>query len=93
MWSSHRDLSFQQVKRKYINWVKALYGLKHAPRAWYNLIDDYMVHQDFQKSKSAPTLHINIHGSLMIVSLYVDDLLATRIGEFRIKKIEFVMQK
>jgi len=26
---------------------KALYGLKQAPRAWYNKVDDHLVHLGF----------------------------------------------
>ena len=35
-----------------------LYGLKKAPRAWYNRIESYLMSNGFRKSDSGPTLHI-----------------------------------
>jgi len=29
---------------------KALYSLKHAPRTWYNTVDDYLLEQGFTRS-------------------------------------------
>jgi Reverse transcriptase (RNA-dependent DNA polymerase)/gag-polypeptide of LTR copia-type/Integrase core domain/GAG-pre-integrase domain len=58
--------------------IKALYGLKQAPRAWYSQIDKYFTHNGFEKSKSEPTLYIRKRGnSILVVSLYVDDLIYT----------------
>ena len=57
---------------------KTLYGLKHAPRAWYGRIDDYLTGFGFQKSLSESTLYVKkIDDDVLIVSLYVDDLLVT----------------
>jgi len=58
---------------------KALYGLKHAPRAWYSKIDSYFTNEGFTKSPSEYTLYVkkNCKGDLLIVSLYVDDLIFT----------------
>ncbi|CAL9012418.1 unnamed protein product [Prunus brigantina] len=54
---------------------KTLYGLKQAPRTWYAEIDKYFSHNGFQKSQSEPTLYILKKGaSILVVSLYVDDL-------------------
>lgn len=55
---------------------KALYGLKQAPRAWYGQIDGYFIKKSFHRCKSEPTLYIKTEGtSIIIVSLYVDDLI------------------
>ncbi|KAG8489409.1 hypothetical protein CXB51_017388 [Gossypium anomalum] len=58
---------------------KALYGLKQAPRAWYDRIDAYLSRLGFTKSISEPTLYVkkDEKETLLIVSLYVDDLLVT----------------
>lgn len=58
---------------------KALYGLKQAPRAWYSRMDSHLLDQGFQRSPNEPTLYVkHTKGkSLLIVSLYVDDLLVT----------------
>ena len=55
---------------------KSLYGLKQAPRAWYAKIDGFLLSLSFVRCKSDPNVYLKlIHGSLMIIFLYVDDLL------------------
>ena len=55
---------------------KSLYGLKQAPRAWYAKIDGFLLSLSFVQCKSDPNVCLKlIHGSLMIIVLYVDDLL------------------
>ena len=57
---------------------KSLYGLKQAPRAWYAKIDGFMLSLSFVRCKSDPNFYLKlIHGYLMIIFLYVDDLLIT----------------
>ncbi|GAU39416.1 hypothetical protein TSUD_323640 [Trifolium subterraneum] len=57
---------------------KSLYGLKQAPRAWYSKIESYFVQENFVKCQHE---HIFVKqdkiGSILIVSLYVDDLIFT----------------
>ena len=59
--------------------IKALYGLKEAPRAWYERIDGHFRKNGFQKSASEPTLYAKTKGAneVLIVCLYVDDLIYT----------------
>ena len=55
---------------------KSLYGLKQAPRAWYAKIDSFLLWLSLVWCKSDPNVYLKlIHGSLMIIILYVDDLL------------------
>lgn len=58
---------------------KALYGLRQAPRAWYSCIKNHFVKDDFQTCDSDHTLFVKKgnDGSILIVSIYVDDLLYT----------------
>ncbi|GAU24937.1 hypothetical protein TSUD_311720 [Trifolium subterraneum] len=58
---------------------KALYGLKQAPRAWYSKIESYFVQENFVKCPHEHTLFVkqDKDGSILIVSLYVDDLIFT----------------
>jgi hypothetical protein len=58
---------------------KPLYGLKQARRAWYSMIDSYMIKNEFTRSTSEPTLYtkVNEQGQVLIVCLYVDDLIYT----------------
>nr|GEV22183.1 uncharacterized mitochondrial protein AtMg00810-like [Tanacetum cinerariifolium] len=55
---------------------KALYGLKHAPRAWYDMLSSFLLSQDFSKASVDPTLFIRRNGTeLLLVQIYVDDII------------------
>jgi hypothetical protein len=57
---------------------KALYGMKQAPRAWYERIDSYLQSPGFSKSAVDPNLYFKvIENHPLIVVLYVDDLFLT----------------
>ena len=57
---------------------KSLYGLKQAPRAWYAKIDGFLLSLNYSRCKSDSNIYLKlIHGSLIIIVLYVDDLLIT----------------
>ncbi|KAG8491981.1 hypothetical protein CXB51_015331 [Gossypium anomalum] len=74
---------------------KALYGLKQAPRAWYDRVDEYLSRLGFEKSVNKPTLFIkkSENETLLIVSLYVDDLLVTGSKEELINEFKVQMQE
>ncbi|GKB72384.1 retrovirus-related pol polyprotein from transposon TNT 1-94 [Tanacetum coccineum] len=55
---------------------KALYGLKQAPRAWYDLLSNFLLTQDFSKGTVDPTLFIRRQGNdILLVQIYVDDII------------------
>ncbi|GKE86596.1 retrovirus-related pol polyprotein from transposon TNT 1-94 [Tanacetum coccineum] len=55
---------------------KALYGLKHAPRAWYDLLLSFMLSQGFSKGMVDPTFFIIRKGKdIILVQIYVDDII------------------
>jgi hypothetical protein len=57
---------------------KALYGLKHASRAWHGRIDVFLQSLGFSKSIADPNLYIKIvNNHPLILVLYVDDLYLT----------------
>jgi hypothetical protein len=57
---------------------KVLYKLKHAPRAWYSRIDEYLQSMGFTKSEVNPNLYlIQVGEDPLILVLYVDDLFLT----------------
>ena len=59
---------------------KALYGLKYAPRTWYNRIEIFLTSLGFTKSKADSNLYYKVKDrNPVIYILYVDDLLV--IGE------------
>ena len=62
---------------------KALYGLKQAPRAWYSRIETYFVKEGFEQCCCEHTLFIKTGngGTILIVSLFADDLIFTSNSE------------
>ncbi|GJY55599.1 retrovirus-related pol polyprotein from transposon TNT 1-94 [Tanacetum coccineum] len=55
---------------------KALYRLKQAPRAWYDMLSSFLISQDFSKGSVDPTLFIRREGKeLLLVQIYVDDII------------------
>ncbi|CAL2255133.1 unnamed protein product [Prunus armeniaca] len=57
---------------------KALYGLKEAPRAWYEEINSYFTKVGFQRSPSEATFYVkSTESGILIISLYVDDIIYT----------------
>jgi hypothetical protein len=54
---------------------KALYGLKKAPRFWYDRIDGFLKSLGFQKSDANENLCFKVRGNQpIILILYVDDI-------------------
>lgn len=57
---------------------KAIYGLRQAPRAWYDALKTFIIANGFQMSKNDPSLFIYHKGTTIAYFLvYVDDLLLT----------------
>ena len=55
---------------------KALYGLKNAPRAWYDRLTKYLVSHGFIRGKAYQTLFIKREdGELIIAQVYIDDII------------------
>ena len=51
---------------------KSLYGLKHAPRAWYEKIDTYLLKNGFRQCITNPSMYVkNFDDDVLIVLLYV----------------------
>ena len=57
---------------------KALYGLKHAPRSWYEKIHAYLVAFGFENSPTESVLYLkHVDDVFLIMVVYVDDMLLT----------------
>ncbi|GKC66634.1 putative ribonuclease H-like domain-containing protein, partial [Tanacetum coccineum] len=55
---------------------KVVYGLHHAPRAWYETLSTYLLDNRFQRGKIDKTLFIRRDkGDIMLVHVYVDDII------------------
>ena len=68
---------------------KALYGLRQAPRAWNNKLNQILQGLKFKKCSKEPTVYRRtVNNELLVVAVYVDDLFVTGanariIGEFK----------
>jgi hypothetical protein len=57
---------------------KAIYGLKHAPHAWFSRLSARLLDLKFTSSKSDLSLFIyNAQGITIFVLIYVDDIIIT----------------
>ena len=55
---------------------KALYGLKHAPRAWYERLSKFLISSGFKMGKIDTILFIKLReNDILIVQIYVDDII------------------
>jgi hypothetical protein len=55
---------------------KVLYGLKHAPRAWYKCLRDFLIDNGFMIGKGNSMLFTRRMGKyLFICQIYVDDII------------------
>jgi hypothetical protein len=55
---------------------KALYGLKHAPRAWYSRLDKYLQQVGFRKGSADNNLYIKVsERNILLIEVYVDDII------------------
>ncbi|KAG8488362.1 hypothetical protein CXB51_016389 [Gossypium anomalum] len=88
-------LNVQGQEDKVYKLKKALYGLKQAPRAWYDRVDAYLSKLGFEKSLSEPTLYVkkSKDETLLIVSIYVDDLLVTGSNVILVNEFKAQMQE
>jgi hypothetical protein len=55
---------------------KALYGLKHAPEAWYSRLNKYLQQQGFRKGNADNNLYIKVtQDGILLIKVYVDDII------------------
>ncbi|GKE45635.1 retrovirus-related pol polyprotein from transposon TNT 1-94 [Tanacetum coccineum] len=55
---------------------KALYNLKQAPHAWYDMLSSFLISQKFSKGTVDPTLFTRHAGNdILLVQIYVDDII------------------
>ncbi|CAM8885420.1 unnamed protein product [Rhodiola kirilowii] len=70
------------VDTNYPNYIcrlqKAIYGLKHAPRAWFNRLKCHLLQCDFRACYSDTSLFVRTTPTDVIyVLVYVDDIIVT----------------
>jgi hypothetical protein len=73
--------------------VKALYGLRQAPRAWYSKLDESLLKLGFQRSTSEHAVYLRGKGGRrLVVGVYVDDLVITGANSVDINTFKAEMQ-
>ena len=73
---------------------KALYGLKHAPRAWYERLRDFLIEKGFKIGKVDTTLFTKkMNGETFICQVYVDDIIFGSTNEDFCKEFGDLMSK
>ena len=83
------DLKVVGRDHQILRLLKALYGLKKAPRAWYIKIDKYLNDQGFKRSSSDSNLYIKTTDSdIILLVIYVDDLIIARCSASLIQGIK-----
>jgi len=77
---------------------KSLYGLKEAPRAWYDSLSNFLIKNDFKRGQVDTTLfRRTLEKDILVVQIYVDDIIfgstnASLCKEFsKLMKDEFEM--
>ena len=80
-------------ERKVLHLVKALYGLRQAPRAWYSKLDESLINLFFQRSSSEHAVYLRGECCRrLVVEVYVDDLVITRGNQAGIDVFKAEMQ-
>lgn len=63
-------------ENKVLHLVRALYGLRQAPRAWYAKLDESLLGLGFRRSASEHAVYLRGTGARrLVVGVYVDDLI------------------
>nr|GEU55823.1 hypothetical protein [Tanacetum cinerariifolium] len=79
---------------------KALYGLKKAPQAWYDVLSQFLIESSFQKGSTDTILFIKKKGKhIMLIQIYVDDIIfcstnpkyCTKFSNLMVKRFEMSM--
>ncbi|GKF29760.1 putative ribonuclease H-like domain-containing protein, partial [Tanacetum coccineum] len=73
-----QPLSFEdpQFPDKVYKVEKALYGLRQAPKAWYETLSTYLLENGFRRGTIDKTLFIKKDkGDILLVQVYVDDII------------------
>ncbi|GJY68733.1 ribonuclease H-like domain-containing protein [Tanacetum coccineum] len=71
------------------SYIRSLYGVKHAPQAWFQRFAAYITHVGFTHSHCDSSLFIYRHGAdtAYLLLLYVDDIVLTVTFEVLLQQI------
>lgn len=69
--------------------IKALYGLRQAPRAWYSKLNRYLEELGFTRCAYDQAVYTrNVGKGVLIIGVYVDDILVTGASTATIKEFK-----
>nr|GFA23363.1 hypothetical protein [Tanacetum cinerariifolium] len=72
---------------------EALYGLHQDPKAWYEILANYLLENGFQRGKIVQILFIkNQKGDILLVQVYVDDIIFRSTNKELCKAFEKLMK-
>lgn len=74
---------------------KSLYGLKQSPRQWYKRFDSFMVTHGYKRCEYDCCVYFKIDddGSLVLLTLYVDDMLVAAKSKQKIKELKNMLNE
>jgi hypothetical protein len=73
---------------------KALYGIKQAPRAWYECFKEFLLKKGFEIGKAEPTLFTRKLGNdLFVCQIYVDDIIFGSTNQVWVDEFSRIMTK
>ncbi|XP_062029048.1 uncharacterized mitochondrial protein AtMg00810-like [Rosa rugosa] len=72
---------------------KALYGLKHAPRAWYERLSTHLVGKGYARGSIDKTLFVKpTKNDIIIAQVYVDDIVFGSTSRYLVKEFQSVIE-
>ncbi|KAJ9567225.1 hypothetical protein OSB04_003191 [Centaurea solstitialis] len=72
---------------------KALFGLKQAPRAWYDTLSTFLLSKGFERGKIDSTLFLKKYPKhILLVQIYVDDIIIRSTNPKLCEKFELLMK-
>ncbi|KAJ9566785.1 LOW QUALITY PROTEIN: hypothetical protein OSB04_002751 [Centaurea solstitialis] len=84
----------ERDKGKVYRLMKALYGLRQAPRAWYTKLDNILKTLGFKKCALEQAVYTRISKeSTLLIGVYVDDLIVTGSSKKEIETFKDQMKK
>lgn len=91
----HQPPSFENHKN--LNFVyklkKSLYDLKHDPRAWYEMLDNFLLENDFSRGNMDTTLFCKtFKNEFLIIQIYIDDIIFGYTNSFLCQEFSKSMQ-
>ena len=91
----HEPKGFETGENKVCKLIKALYGLKESPRAWYETLHEYLEKLNFIRSRYDYCLYVNKSSNDTIyILVFVDDILICCKNYDKIKNIKIrLMEK